>query len=164
MVSITTEKSRNIIENTRKKTRKPQKQTTNFFQYPFFWKKLKCDSVADSESPHTNLTFLLTMPVLTRSQTRLQQERNDAYARFRAINARNTNAVGSWDKYRTAGEQVAFVLVNPHINVFLAEDRLFRRETYVKCYQLLQSPHCTTRIGNICMTLRSQIQDIGLYA
>lgn len=117
--------------------------------------------MSGSQSPHTNLTFLLTMPVMTRSQT---QARNDAYARFRAINARNTNAVGSWDKYRTAGEQVAFVLENPHINVFLAEDRLFRRETYVKCYQLLQSPHCTTRIGNICMTLRSQIQDIGLYA
>jgi len=104
------------------------------------------------------------MPVMTRSQTRLQQERTDAHKRFRAINARNTNAVGDWDRYRTAGEQVAFVLENPHINVFLAEDRLFRRETYVKCYRLLKSPHCTKKMTDICRKMRRQIEEIGVYA
>ena len=128
------------------------------------WKKLKRIRTAYIQSP-TNLIYeSYKMPVMTRSQTRLLQERNDAHNRFRVINARNTNAVGSWDKYHTAADQVVFVLENPHINVFLAEDRLFRRETYVKCYQVLQSPHCTRRIGNICMTLRSQIREIGLYA
>ena len=157
MVSTTTKKT---LENIRNKTKK---KLQIFSAPPMLLEKLKCTRTADSESPTPILQIFLSynMPVMTRSQT---QARNDAYARFRAINARNTNAVGSWDKYRTAGEQVAFVLNNPHINVFLVEDRLFRRETYVKCYQLLQSPHCTTRIGNICMTLRSQIQDIGLYA
>lgn len=144
---------------------KKPKKTTNFLVAPCRWKKLKRVRTAYNQSPRQSyIRILLTMPVTTRSQTRLQQERNDAYARMRAINARNTHAVGVWDKYRTAGDQIAFILENPHINVFLAEDRLFRRETYVKCYQLLQSPHCTRNIAIKCKMLRSQIREIGLYA